>query len=260
MGIATTETVSGLNSIFTLVTTPNQLQVTSANGGVQTVTATYIPGSGFLASSGSLVGGLAVTPAALTIIALTNTKAYDSKTTAATTPTVSGLIGGDTVTGLAEAYSNRNAGSSKTIVVSTFAIQDGNGGNNYTVTTVVNTTGVINKAPLTFTAAPNTKTYSSSTAAAVLPAVSGLLGGDLVTGLAEAYSDANVGPSKTLSVSAFTINDGNSGNNYTLTTVSNTTGQINKASLTITAATERENIRLDNRRGGCTGGDGQARR
>ncbi len=237
LGTVNSESISGTNAIFTLVTTVNQLQVIAAGGGVHNITATYIHGTGFNDSpAGTVAGGLAVTPAPLTITATTNIKGYDSTTTAAAVPTVSGLIGSDSVTGLAEAYSNRNAGSSKTINVSAYAIQDGNGGLDYSVTTVANTTGVINMAALTLTALTNTKTYSASTAASAVPTVSGLIGGDTATGLAEAYADANVGASKTLSVSAFTVNDGNSGNNYTLTTVSNSTGQITKAPLTITAA------------------------
>ena len=41
-------------------------------------------------------------------------------------------------------------------------MNDGNSGNNYTVTTATNTTGVINKAALTITANTNTKTYDSN--------------------------------------------------------------------------------------------------
>ena len=84
----------------------NSLQVLNSNGGVHTITAVYSPGSGFTGSTGTLAGGLQVTPAPLTITATTNTKIYDSTTTAAALPTVSGLVGGDTVTGLSEAYVN----------------------------------------------------------------------------------------------------------------------------------------------------------
>jgi hypothetical protein len=55
-----------------------------------------------------------------------------------------------------------------------------------------------------------------------------------VTGLAEVYTDPNAGTSKTLIVSAFTINDGNLGGNYNVSTVSDTTGVINQAPQTIT--------------------------
>jgi hypothetical protein len=59
--------------------------------------------------------------------------------------------------------------------------------------------------------------------------VGGLQGTDSVTGLVEIYNNPNVGTGKTLSVSAYTINDGNSGNNYTVTLFTDTTGVITAA-------------------------------
>ena len=140
--------ISGNNLLFTKILTANQLQVIQTNGGTHTITAVYSPGSGFNGSTGTLSGGVKVTPAPLTIMAVTNTKTYDSTTSAAAIPTVSGLKGNDTVTGLAEVYADRNAGSSKALSVSAYTVNDGNGGSNYTVTTVNNTTGVINAAPI----------------------------------------------------------------------------------------------------------------
>ena len=58
-----------------------------------------------------------------------------------------------------------------------------------------------------------------------------------MTGLSETYDNKNAGTGKTLTVARYTVNDGNSGGNYTVTTVTNTTGAITKAALTITAAT-----------------------
>ena len=79
-----------------------------------------------------------------TITAVTNTKIYDGTTNASGTPTVAGLVSPDTVTGLAEVYSDANAGTGKTLTVSTYTVNDGNSGNNYSVTTTPNNTGVIN--------------------------------------------------------------------------------------------------------------------
>src|SRR5579884_2333395 len=204
--------------------------------GSHTITAEYTPSGSFAPSSGTV--NQTVNPKALTITATTNTKTYDGTTSAAAVPTVSGLVGSDTVTGLAETYDNKNAGTGKTLTVSPgYTVNDGNGGNNYTVTTVTNNTGVITKAALTITAATNSKVCDGTTSAAAVPTTSGLVGGDTVTGLAETYDTKHVGTGKTLSVSAYTVNDGNSGNNYTVTTVTNTTGVITKAALTITAAT-----------------------
>ena len=176
-----------------------------------------------------------ITPAPLTITAVTNTKIYDSATSAAATPTSGSLQGTDSVTGLVEVYDNKNAGTGKTLTVSAYTVSDGNGGANYSVSTVANQTGVINKAPLTITAVTNTKVYDSKTSAAATPTVAGVKGPDAVTGLAEIYDTKNMGTGKTLSVSAYAVNDGNSGGNYAVTTLTNATGVITKAALTVSA-------------------------
>ncbi len=179
----------------------------------------------------------AINKASLTIMAIPSTKNYDRSTTAAAKPIGAGLVGADTVTGQREVYSDRNAGASKTLSVSAYTVNDSNNGNNYTVTTVASTTGLINKAALTIQAATNTKIYDSTTTVGATPFVSGLFGTDSASGLVERYADQNVGTGKTVSVSGYTINDGDGGNNYTVTTISNTTGVINKATLVITAIT-----------------------
>src|SRR5205823_125831 len=69
--------------------------------------------------------------------------------------------------------------------------------------------------------------------AAAVPVVVGLVGSDTVTGKVETYATANAGVGKTLSVSAYTVNDGNSGGNYTVTTVNDTTGVISAVGLTV---------------------------
>ena len=226
LGTVAIDAVVGNTDVFQLVTTPRQLQVLSASGGQHTITATYAAGTGFGASTGTLVGGLTVNPLPLAITATPFTKTYDSTTAASATPTVAGLISTDLVTGLSEAFANANAGSSKTLTVTDYTISDGNGGKNYTVTTVVNNSGLITKAPLTITAVANTKAFDNTTAAAAIPTVAGLKGNDSVTGQAEVYADATVGTAKTLSVSAYTISDGNGGNNYAVLMTSVNTGAI----------------------------------
>ena len=177
-----------------------------------------------------------ITARPITVTAQTNTKVYDGGTSALATPVVTSaltpaIVSGDTANFI-ETYDNKNAGTAKTLTASG-SVNDGNSGNNYTVTFVQDHTGVINKAPLTITAQTNTKTYDGNTSAVATPTFSGLQTGDTVTGLAEAYTDPNAGTGKTLTVSAYTVNDGNSGNNYTVSTVDNHTGVINKANATI---------------------------
>ncbi len=234
LGLATFVSSTGLVSTYTLTTSPTTLKVTSPL--VHVITANFSEAS-FGSSSGTVTGGQTVTPASLTITATTNAKTYDATTSAAASPTVTGLFGTDTVTGLAEVYADKNVGTSKTLSVSAYTVSDGNSGNNYTVTTVTNTTGSITKANLTITALTNTKAYDSTTNAAATPTVTGLLGTDSVSGAKEVYATSSAGSGKALSVSAYTVSDGNSGNNYNITTVTNTTGVITKANLTITATT-----------------------
>jgi hypothetical protein len=56
-----------------------------------------------------------ITPAPLTITAVTNTKVYDGTTSAAAVPIVSGLMGSDTVSNLSETYDTPAVGTGKTL-------------------------------------------------------------------------------------------------------------------------------------------------
>ena len=236
---AATPTVSGLQGSDTVTGLAETYDTRNVGTGKTLSVSAYTvndgnDGNNYTVSTAASAAGV-ISKATLTITAATNTKTYDGSTSAAATPTASGLQGSDSVTGLAETYDTKNVGTAKTLSVSAFTVNDGNNGNNYTVSTVASTAGVINAATLTITAAANTKTYDSSTSAAATPTISGLQGSDSVTGLAETYDTKNVGTGKTLSVSAFTVNDGNSGNNYTVNTVASTAGVINQAALTINA-------------------------
>src|SRR2546430_10312662 len=105
------------------------------------------------------------------------------------------------------------------------------------MSTVDDTTGVITAKALTITAQTNSKTYDGGITAAAVPVVTGLAGSDTVTGKAETYDTKNVGTGKTLAVSAYTVNDSNSGANYKVPTQADTTGRLTAEALTITAQT-----------------------
>lgn len=178
-----------------------------------------------------------ITPAALTLTAASDTRTYDATTGSAAIPTTTGLLGTDTVSGLSQSYDNKNVGTGKTLSVNAgYVVNDGNGGKDYTVTVINNTTGAITPATLTLTASTNSKTYDGTRSATATPTASGLAGGDTVTGLSESYTDANAGTGKTLAVNGgYVVNDGNGGKNYVVTTVNDTTGVITPATLTVTA-------------------------
>ena len=103
----------------------------------------------------------------------------------------------------------------------------------------------VNRAVLTIIATTNIKTYDSTTNAAATPTVSGLVGNDSVTGLAEVYSDPNAGTSKTLSVSSFTVNDSNSGKDYTVMTISTTSRPNHQGDTDDYRDAQHKGIRLD---------------
>jgi len=177
-----------------------------------------------------------ITPRAIVVTAAANTKVYDSTLSAAAVPTITSgsLLTGDTAS-FTEIYKTKNAGGGLTLTP-TGTVNDGNGGNNYAATFVPVTTGVITPAPITVTAAPNTKTYDGTVSAAALPTITSgsLLGTDTIA-FTETYNTPNVGTGLTLTPNG-TVNDGNNGLNYAVTKASVNAGVINPATLTISAS------------------------
>ena len=107
-----------------------------------------------------------ITAKAVTLTAPSVSKAYDGGTayTAAAGDLAAlgaPLAGGDTVTAANIAYTNKNAGSNKTVGLSAATISDGNNGANYSVTLAGNSASTITAAPLTVTANAASKTYDA---------------------------------------------------------------------------------------------------
>ena len=180
-----------------------------------------------------------ITPASLSISAVSNTKVYDGTTSASAVPQVTGLMGSDTVSGAIEAYASKNVlgADASTLTVTGYVLSDGNSGQNYTVTTS-SAIGTITKAALTITAASNSRVYDGTTGASAIPTVSGLLGTDSLSGMAEAYTSRHAlgFNGSTLNVTGYTVNDGNRGGNYLVSTLGSS-GTITPAPLTINPTT-----------------------
>lgn len=178
-----------------------------------------------------------IAPAPLLITAVAGSKVYDATLAGPVAPRVEGLRGGDTVSALGEHYTDRHAGTGKTLLVDPgFVVEDGNRGGNYRVSTVASGEGAITPAPLTITLLADSKIYDATTAAAALPQVSGLQGGDTLLGLAERYADKHAGDQKPLQLApGYAINDGNGGANYALQLVAEARGTIAARPVTLTA-------------------------
>ena len=117
------------------------------------------------------------------------------------------------------------------------SVNDGNGGNNYSVTLQNATDVVINARYITVTAATATKTYDGSTSALGLPTVTSttqLAAGDSWASLSESFDNRNAGAGKTLSATGL-VSDGNGGGNYMIHWAPVATGAINKELIQVTA-------------------------
>ena len=117
-------------------------------------------------------------------------------------------------------------------------VVDGNSGANYAVTFVTDTTGVITARAITVTAQTDTKGYDGTTTSAVAPLItSGSLAAGDTSGFLETFDTKHVGTGKTLTASGAVV-DGNSGANYAVTFVTDTTGVITARAITVTAQTD----------------------
>lgn len=205
-------------------------------GNGKTVSVSGISISGPDAGNYQLGNTTATTTANITPLHITGSftaanKVYDGTTSATVlTRSLVGTLNGDntSLSGGTATFSDKNAGVNKTVTL-TGAILTGTDAGNYALDSVASATATITPAPLTITAATNTKTYDGTTSASAVPTLSGVQPGDTVTGLSETYDTANAGTNKVLSVSSYTINDGSNGANYAVSLVSNNTGVITAA-------------------------------
>ena len=181
-------------------------------------------------------GTLTVNPATLTITANNTSKTYGTtRTFAGTEFSTSGLLSGDSVTGVT--LTSSGAASSAT-AASTYAIvpsaATGTGLSDYNIT-YLNGTLTVNPAPLAITANSTSKTYGTTrTFAGTEFTTSGLASGDSVTSVtltsSGAASTATAASTYSIVPSAAT---GSGLDNYNLT-YNNGTLTVNKATPTVT--------------------------
>jgi len=233
---------SGLPVTFNLVSGPATVSgstLTITGAGTVVVNANQAGNSSY--NPAVVEQSFTVNPAALSVSGMVaNDKVYDSTATAVldtSSAVLVGVVPGDSValdfTFAAGYFLDANVGSGKTVQISGLDINGADAGN-YTLVAPT-TTASITAAPLTITAVADSKTYDSTTTSSATPTVAGLQGSDTVTGLVQTYDTPDAGTGKTLNVSAYLVNDGNNGANYTVGTVSSSSGVINPVILTVTA-------------------------
>ena len=157
-------------------------------------------------------------------------------------PAVSGLQVGDSVTGKTQGFQSKDvlgAGNS-VLSVTGYTVNDGNNGGNYTVATPT-AAGTITPSPLMVTAVSDSKVYDGGTSSAKAPQVSGTIFTGDSGHFSQAFQTRVVGSNKTLLPSG-SVTDGNSGNDYTINFVNNTTGMITPAPLTVKGITANNKV------------------
>src|ERR1041385_5649874 len=127
------------------------------DAGPYTIEASYTPGAGFNASSGT--GSLTINKRSIEVTADAGQfKTYgDADPVFTYTITNGSLVSPDAFTGALSRVAGEDAGL-YAITVGTLAISDGNGGHNYNLT-FVSKNFEIKKRPATWTTNPNSKTY-----------------------------------------------------------------------------------------------------
>ena len=180
----------------------------------------------------------AITPRAITVTAVTDTKPYDGTTNSIGVPTLSGgtpLAPGDTAPAWTQSFDNRNVGTGKTLTPAG-AINDGNNGLNYSYNFVPVATGIITALGITGNFTVADKVYDGTTNAAVLTrGLSGVLAADTanvsLTGGTAGFGTATVGAGKTVTLTGATLT-GSAAGNYSLISVGTTTAAITALGIT----------------------------
>jgi predicted transcriptional regulator len=141
------------------------------------------------------------------------------------------LVAGDSFTGDLSRASGEDVGTYP-INQGTLVINDGNSGNNYTLT-YTGADFTINPLAITVTADAKTKIYGNADPGLSYSADVSLVSGDSFTGAISRAAGENVG-TYAINQDTLAIDDGNSGNNYTLT-YTGADFTINPLAITVTA-------------------------
>ncbi len=235
-GLTVTPTVSGLPAGVTYSFNP--VSVTVNNNTSQSTTLTLTTSASTAATTGATftvnasgetnTGSLVVGKRVIGVTADAATKVYGDADPTLTYQITSGsLVGGDSFSGTLSRAAGENVG--------TYAITVGSlsAGSNYTVAfTSANVN--ITARPITVTAASDSKVYDATINSSATPVITGTLATGDTPNFTQTFDTATVGSGKTLTAAGI-VNDSNGGNNYAVTFVTDTTGEITAKDITVTA-------------------------
>ncbi len=212
------------------------------------ITAVYGGNTNFTASTSSALSQV-VNKGVLTVSGITaSNKVYDGKTTATlntNSVALAGVITGDTVTlGLSGAkgtFSDKNAGTGKTVAISGLTI-GGASAANYTLTQPAATASITARS-LTVTAKGVNKVYNGTTNATVTLSDNRVSGDVLAVSYASAsFTNKTVGSGKPVNVSGIAISGTGAANYALAAATASTTASITVAPLTVSGITAANKV------------------
>lgn len=256
-----TPSISGNNYTFTDGATGSAsftMKAYTATGSLATSSSsgnTFVGVYDVLATNPTIIGnnfnGIPVFVGALTILAksvspsATNvSKAYDGTTSITNISLgLTGTVANDSVIASGTGtFNQKNAGQGLGYSYNNITLTGTDTGNYYLnggINHLSGTNGIITPAPLTLSSSNVSKVYDGTTSAngsAQVIQGTQLFGTDSITGETFSFTDPSVGISKTVQLSGVTVNDDNSGNNYTITYVDNTQSSIKRAQTAVAVA------------------------
>ena len=200
-------------------------------------------------SSSTASGSANITAKALTLTGLSgNNKVYDGTASANLTGgTLNGLINAETLgfTVQGASYSDKNAGTGKTITIGGVTLSDGSGlAGNYTLSAPAGLTGDIAKATITGITglSAEDKVYNGNVSASLsasLAVINGKIAGDDVQLFSAngAFTDKNVGTNKAVNISNITLSGSDLVNYDFLNNTASATASITPKAVTLSGVT-----------------------
>jgi filamentous hemagglutinin family protein len=217
-----------------------------ANGKTVTLASSYTGADvGNYTITGQATTTANITPKALTVSGITaSDKVYDGNNTATvniSSASYAGLITNDdlavTATG---AFADKHVGSGKSVALS--SSYTGADVGNYTITSQAAATASITPAALNVTAQADSRVYDGTTASAAASVITGALYDTVASAATQTFDNKNAGSGKTLTAAGLVMNDGNGGNNYSVSYVGNNSGVITPASLSVIADNQAKQV------------------
>ncbi|WP_120716953.1 YDG domain-containing protein [Tsuneonella amylolytica] len=175
---------------------------------------------------------------AISTTVVANDKTYDGTTAATGSVSLVGVVAGDSVdtAGTTFAFSDKNAGADKTVVIAGTTLTGADAGN-YTLTIPASTLADIFAKAISATVVANDKTYDGTTAGTGSVSLVGVVSGDSVatSGTTFTFADKNAGTDKSVTISGTTLTGADAGN-YTVNVPTSAMADILAKAITATAS------------------------